>query len=131
MLRKPVDPRRFSCVEPLEARIAPAVILTFTDIDGDTVEIVSNKALTASLTKTPAQNPAELLITGAGLDGANLSTIVAQGADGDGFVNIGRIVATGLDLGTVTVKGDLGKIVCGNTGNPLPAIKALKVRSMG
>jgi len=118
-------------LEHLEARIAPATILTFTDVDGDTVNIVSDKALTASVSFTGDLNPAQLLITGAGLDGANLATVVKKGPNGDGLVNIGRIVATGLDLGTVTVKGDLGKIVCGNTGNSLPALKALKVRSMG
>ncbi len=118
-------------IEPLESRIAPAIILTFTDIDGDKVDVVSNKALIASVTFTAGQNPAEMIINGAGLDGANLAVLVKRAATGDGLVNIGRIVATGLDLGTVSVKGDLGKIVCGNTNSPLPAIKSLTVRSMG
>jgi hypothetical protein len=118
-------------IEPLEARIAPATILTFTDVDGDAVSVVSNKALTASVAFTAGQNPAELLITGAGLDGANLAVLVKRAATGDGVVNIGRIVATGLDLGAVSVKGDLGKIIAGNAGNPLPAIQSLTVRSMG
>lgn len=120
-----------SFIEPLENRIAPAAILTFTDVDGDKVDVVSNKTLLASVSFTAGQNPAELLITGAGLDGANLAVLVKRAPTGDGVVNIGRIVATGLDLGIVSVKGDLGKIVCGNANSPLPAIKSLTVRSMG
>ncbi len=114
-----------STIEPLESRIAPAVIFTFTDVDGDTVKLSSDKAITA------AGTAAEIVLSGAGLDGAGLSTAVTRAAGGDGFVNIGRIVATGLDLGFVSVKGDLGKIVCGNAGSPLPALKSLAVRSMG
>ena len=114
-----------STIEPLESRIAPAVIFTFTDVDGDTVKLSSDKALTATGTA------AEIVLSGAGLDGAGLSTAVTRAAGGDGFVNIGRIVATGLDLGFVSVKGDLGKIVCGNAASPLPALKSLAVRSMG
>ena len=120
-----------SFIEPLENRIAPAAILTFTDVAGDKVDVVSNKTLLASVSFTAGQNPAELLITGAGLDGANLAVLVKRAPTGDGVVNIGRIVATGLDLGIVSVKGDLGKIVCGNANSPLPAIKSLTVRSMG
>lgn len=123
--------RTHTSLEPLEARVAPAILLTFMDADGDRVDVVSNKALQANVSFTAGQNPAELLITGAGLDGANLSVLVKRGTGGDGVVNIGRIVATGLDLGAVSVKGDLGKIVAGNAGSPLPAIKSLSVRSMG
>lgn len=118
-------------IEPLEARIAPAVLLSFTDVDGDKVNIVSDKALSASVSFTASMNPSELLITGAGLDGASLATVVTKGPLGDGLVNIGRISAVGLDLGAVKVSGDLGKIVCGNANNPLPGLKSLTVRSMG
>lgn len=123
-------------IEPLEARIAPAVIpmvvLTFTDgTDNDTVKLLSDKPITATVSFAANGSPSEITIVGAGLDGASLTTVVTKSANGDGFVNIGRIVANNLDLGAVTVKGDLGKIVCGNTGNALPALKSLKVRSMG
>lgn len=118
-------------IEALEARIAPAAFVSFTDVDGDQVELVSDKALGGTVAFTAALNPAEILVSGAGLDGAGITTVVKRAAGGDGFVNIGRIVATGLDLGVVTVKGDLGKIVCGNVASALPALKALNVRSMG
>ena len=44
----------------------------------------------------------------------------------------GYIDASGIDLGNVTIKGDLASIFCGN-GNAAdgPALKTLNVRSMG
>jgi len=55
---------------------------------------------------------------------------------GDGFVNVGEISATGIDLASVTVGGDLGKIVVGKvvasgTTSVPPALGSLKVHSMG
>jgi hypothetical protein len=121
-----------STIEPLESRIAPAVILAFTDnVDQDQVKLISNKALTATVTYAPNGSPAAIVLSGAGLDGANVTTVVTRSATGDGLVNIGGIFAQGLDLGAVTVSGDLGKIVCGNAGSPLPGLKSLKARSMG
>jgi hypothetical protein len=38
---------------------------------------------------------------------------------------------SGIDLGVVTVKGDLGKILCGDGNADKPALKSLSVRSMG
>jgi hypothetical protein len=122
----------FPSIEPLESRIAPAVILTFSDhTDDDVVQLISDKPLTAVVRSSPNANPSEIQLTGAGLDGANLTTVVQRSANGDGLVNIGRIVATNLDLGAVTIAGDLGKIACGNPNNPLPGLGALYVRSMG
>jgi hypothetical protein len=121
-----------ACIEALEDRIAPAVIFTFTDmVDGDLVKLVSDKPLKASVTYAANGSPGMITLTGAGLDGANLSTVVTRSATGDGLVNIGQISAPGLDLGNVSVSGDLVKIVCGDANNPLPGLKSLKVRSMG
>ena len=39
----------FSLTEPLEARIAPAAVFSFTDVDGDTVKITSSVGLSAHL----------------------------------------------------------------------------------
>jgi hypothetical protein len=51
--------------------------------------------------------------------------------DGNGRVDVGYLNATGVDLRSVTIGGDLGQIDCGD-GNPLkPAIKSLNVRSLG
>lgn len=120
-----------SCLELLEPRIAPAAILTFTDVDGDVVKVSSDKAIAAKVSFTATGNPASIDVTGPGLDGASLAFTVTKSAIGDGLVNIGRIVATGLDLGAVTVPGDLAKIVCGNVNNPLPGLKSLTAKSFG
>jgi len=34
---------RFSSIEPLESRIAPSAVFTFTDVDGDTAQSSSTK----------------------------------------------------------------------------------------
>ncbi len=65
----------------------------------------------------------------------------ANGVQADGLVNVGAIYAAlaqqdilefvnGIDLGTVSISGDLGKIVVGDTG-VTSAVKNLVVRSMG
>src|SRR5262245_7455549 len=70
-------------------------------------------------------------LTDSGFQGADIATLVTRAPTGDGLVNIGRIDATGRDLGTVTVRGDLGVIDAGDGDPATPALKRLKVRSMG
>ena len=51
---------------------------------------------------------------------------------GDGFVNVGRIDATGLDVGAVKIAGDLGQIDAGNAETAKGyALKSLTVQSLG
>jgi hypothetical protein len=129
-----------SAIEVLEARIAPAsVTISYADLDGDLVKITaSNKTQTA-----PPLDGADLAFVGggsngqlatltltdAGFAGANILFTVAKKPGGNGLADVGRIDATGVALGTVTVKGDLGVIDAG-TGEG-EAIKSLTVRSMG
>ena len=69
---------------------------------------------------------------GTEFDLANLATTVTKkGPLGDGLVHVGRIDATGHDLGTVSVTGDLGQIDAGSGTDGTPAVKSLTVRSMG
>lgn len=56
-------------------------------------------------------------------------TITSEGA-GDGFANVGAIVAAGLPLKAVTVDGDLGRISAG-ANTQVIGLKSLKVNSMG
>jgi hypothetical protein len=51
--------------------------------------------------------------------------------DGHGSVDVGYINATGVDLGAVTVAGDLGQIDCGDGDSLKPALKSLTVHSLG
>src|SRR5678816_3892338 len=99
-------------IEPLESRIAPAS-LTFTDVDGDNVKItisgVGSLTLGVNVIVT-ADQLQTLDLSGAAFQGANVKIVATRAPllGGDGFVNVGRINATGRDLGTVRVDGDLG-----------------------
>jgi hypothetical protein len=114
-------------LEVLEDRLAPAVLVnpttvTYQDVDGDTVTVhVSKGSLTqANFTfNSPfsfnAPQQLQLIdLRSAQFQGANLSvTAVRSVQGGDGFVNVGEIDATGVDLGAVSVHGDLGKAAPG------------------
>ncbi len=148
---------RLAAPELLEARIAPATLLpggkavTYLDEDGDLVTI--------RITKGAFQNPSAAgqtqfvfgpTPTGVGeqLEVLNLShqsafdraglSIVATPSDpngdgrrqGDGVVNVGYINATGVDLGAVVVRGDLGAIDAGDEISD-PALASLSVQSLG
>jgi len=147
-------------IEPLEARIAPAAVLlnpttaTFTDVDGDLVTVKFSKPL---LTAANLSSVLDLVIPpGGSALGEQLRTlrpslnaVVAAGTniiltarpqdvngdgvkDGDGLVNVGTIDAVGMDLGAVSIKGDLGAINVGTTGGALgSAIQSLTVDSIG
>jgi hypothetical protein len=134
-------------IEPLESRIAPAAltgrVLTYTDTDGDRVTITFSKGSLDQATftfdtgsvdgTTTAMQQLQLidLHNVTDLDGTSIMTKVTRAGGGDGLVNIGRIDATGHDLGSVTVKGDLGGIDCGDPTLTTMALKTLTVRSMG
>jgi hypothetical protein len=47
------------------------------------------------------------------------------------MVDVGAIEASGIDLGKVSIKGDLGQIDAGSGGEKKPAIKSLKANSIG
>src|SRR6185436_12115120 len=66
-------------------------------------------------------------------EGANVSITATRdpAAGGDGTVNVGYIQATGFDLGTVFVEGDLGVIDAGDPAKPASALKGLTVHSLG
>jgi hypothetical protein len=54
-----------------------------------------------------------------------------KGGSGDGLVNIGAVDAAGIDLGTVTISGDLGQFDAGDAVLTTPAAKGLAVGSLG
>ena len=74
---------------------------------------------------------ARLNLTDGGFNGANITFTVTKAANGDGLAAVGFIDATDRDLGTVTVKGDLGQIEAGDDAYATPGLEALNVRSMG
>ncbi len=123
-----------STIEFLENRIAPAAVFTFTDVDGDLVKVTTSKGtnlqLADALTLVGGQLQ-KIDLTTTAFAGTNLTVAVTtRGEAGDGAVHVGFIDATGSTLGTVLVRGDLGKIVAG-TAPTKAAVTSLTVNSIG
>ncbi len=116
--------------------------VTFTDVDGDLVTVKSSIGAFAGdgsefIGITTGPNSAgqlQRLVLGAAFTGASITITAKPGANGgNGFVNIGFLDATGVDLGAVSIAGDLGRIVAGTVGGDakVPALKSLTVETMG
>ena len=75
---------------------------------------------------------ATLKLIGAGFNGARIVFSVTKTPGADGLAHVGFINASGIDLDRVVVKGDLGKIIAGDsiTTND-PGLNLLQARSMG
>lgn len=120
-------------IEILEARIAPATVLSFTDVDGDSVALtVSVGDLSGTAAFVPVGVGQQLVLLDLSdpqFAGADFTASVKRGVNGDGLVNIGRINAGGHGLGKVRVSGDLAAIDAGVTGSF--SLERLSVRSMG
>jgi hypothetical protein len=139
----------------LEVRVVPAATFTYFDLDGDKVTITTSKGADADLAAPGVLNfdtgdpniNRQLRLIDLSLNpvfaGTNLSITAKRDPvrGGDGLVAVGRIDAAdeggdagdiALDLGVVTIEGDLGNIDCGTNTAGVPALKeALSVRSMG
>jgi len=135
----------YSTIELLESRIAPAVVAIsqFIDQDGDAVTIkVTTAGGDSAALQTALETARSLELVGDGLQltkldltaaifkGANVSIVAKPGAEGDGYVAVGFIDATGNELGNVSIDGDLGRIISGNGVNSV-AVKNLTVQSIG
>jgi hypothetical protein len=130
-------------VEELEPRLAPANF-QFLDVDGDVVTVTCSKGTNADLqAATHLQATGFLVAQLTELDvssttwgnvfaGAIINISVTKlGPQADGLVNVGWINATGIDLGAVNVKGDLGVIWAGAANTTTPALASLTVQSLG
>lgn len=119
--------------------------LQYTDVDGDLVKVQFSKpVLTAknvlnafnfqlvdgSDTNLQLQSINFALL--AGVTGSNVTITATKqaGGSGDGKVNIGQFIGA-VDLGKVTLNGDLGQFALGTTAKPGPAFKLLDVQSLG
>src|SRR5262245_1139166 len=117
-------------VERLESREMPATFvnattLTYQDVDGDDVTVQFSKAIL-----TAGNAGSVFTFDSGGVNGSNatkqqlqrINLAVAPGAagtavtttatrnqmhGGDGFANLGDLLATGIDLGMVSIDGDL------------------------
>jgi hypothetical protein len=121
--------------------------VTYQDVDGDTVTVALSKAVLTSsnvnsvFTFDKGFNSAaneqlqEINLTPLGASaatGMNITiTAVRNISGGDGFANVGFINATGINLGTVSVHGDLGRIDAGDGTSATLGLTSLSVHSMG
>ena len=142
-------------METLEGRRMPATLVGATtvkyqDADGDDVTVTLSKpVLTTSNANTifkfntgnvnGTTNTKQQLLTidltsvAAGATVTNITTSAVRNATtgGDGFMAIGQINATGIDLGTVTIDGDLGRIMAGDATTTTTGLAGLTVQSLG
>ncbi|MGB8167531.1 MAG: hypothetical protein WCF18_08565 [Chthoniobacteraceae bacterium] len=138
-------------IEPLEPRIAPAFVFsiapdhksaTWNDVDGDTVTLRASKPVLDDADFTfIAQRPGEvgrqLALLDLSFEGfpanavALTFTAKRTAGQGDGFVNVGRIDATGIDLGPLNIPGDLGSIYAGDGNLVTPSVASITVTSGG
>lgn len=132
------DDVEITAIGPTPTIAANGRSATFTDADGDLATVaVSKGRLTAHdfVLRDLGAGRAQLELVDLDrreFSGANLSiTATRQGASGDGAVDVGRIDATGVDLGSVKITGDLGSIDCGNPRTKAPALISLDVHSLG
>jgi len=136
-------PRARLGVEYLEDRRVPAAVYTYHDGDGDQVVVTTSKGsnadLAAAITRLGGRLTRLDLSTNAVFAGTDVSMIATRdpAIGGDGLVNIGVIDATGvdggtsIDLGNVTIDGDLTSVDAGDADTATPAIKSLTAQSMG
>jgi hypothetical protein len=111
-------------------------VATFIDSDGDKVKISASAGRVFTHGDFALGIGHELLridLSGEGgkFAGSNLTVAATKVGNGDGKVNAGFIDAHGIDLGTVSVSGDLGQVDAGNAVLTTPAIASLTVDSLG
>jgi hypothetical protein len=129
-------------LEALESRFAPATITptmaTYLDVDGDTVTVkISRGNFAPSNFQFTPSGTGEFLETidlqgDPAFQGAKLAISVKRNpTNGDGFVYVGGINASGIDLGAVSVQGDLGFILAGDSNLATTGLASLTVHSLG
>jgi hypothetical protein len=140
-------------LEPLEIRATPATMvnsttLTYQDVDGDNVRVTFSKPIltagdvnsifTFGAGNVNGSNAAKqqlmlidlMNVANASGTGITVTATASPTNGGDGLAAIGEINATGLNLGSINIGGDLGAIEAG-AGNNSTAVGGLTVQSMG
>ena len=107
------------------------------DVDGEEVTVTTSKgtdeALLDAATLTASGGGQILRLLDLSSNPAFKGTHISITTDGtgDGLVAVGYIDATGLDLGNVTIAGDLGRIDSGDGKTGSPGLKKLEVETLG
>ncbi|MEK0448106.1 MAG: hypothetical protein RL088_374 [Verrucomicrobiota bacterium] len=121
-------------VRPMPSILGGGTSATFLDVDGDEVVVkVTGGKVNADMFTFDGDGNLLFVDLNAGgtlKRGANISFLVTP-RGGDGLLNVGAISGSGLNLGRISVTGDLGQIDISPL-NPLkPALKQLVVGSLG
>ncbi|MEQ1858965.1 MAG: DUF4394 domain-containing protein [Chthoniobacteraceae bacterium] len=131
------DIRSLSAAMPVVSRVN-ATTATYTDSDGDrvTVKVSKGDLIDATLLLNAGPNGGGQLslldFNGvATFNTTNIKITVKKAGLGDGFANVGFIDATGIDLGAVSIPGDLGAIDAGDATPTTAAVRSLAVQSLG
>lgn len=140
-----------SRIEPLEARIAPASVAIFQDTDGDIITVKNagpgnlNDPTQATFTLPPlgADGIQEINLNSALFNNDTITITVKAAPGGDGLINIGAINAsatfppasgaavTTVDLKSIVVQGDVGRIAVGTGVGATAGLGSLTVQSLG
>lgn len=107
---------------------------TFLDTDGDVVTVKISKGTLAQQDftfKSGVFQKLDLSRDPQLFAGTNIAVTVKKVREGDGRVNLGYLNATGVDLGAVSIAGDLGQVDAGDSNPATAAIKSLSVGSLG
>ena len=133
-------------LDEFERRIVPAATVKFTEVDGDKVTVQTNKGTTAQLQQALGLtsgatnvNSIFLNLIGSGLAPVFAGTNVTITAGGDGNKLADRVTinafdssgANNIDLGSISVKGNLTYIDAGDNDLLTPAIKKITVTNWG
>jgi hypothetical protein len=121
-------------LEGLEARITPSSSELWIDGDGDKVQFTTSKGdLKGRISQDfpIARSVFSVDLSDKSFNGTNLSVSVSKSKTGDGLAIVGSINGGINDLGTITIKGDLGNYDGGSLSTTVPAIKSLTVDSFG
>jgi hypothetical protein len=155
--KRSVRQRSILCLEPLERRDAPATLvsatrLTYQDSDGDNVTVTLSKPILTAINanivfhfdagSVDGSNALPqrlerinlgLAVVPAEVAGVNITTTATRSpaTGGDGLATLGHILATGIDLGAVTIDGDLGRVVAGDAVTATAGLKGLTAQSLG
>ena len=140
-------------LESLEDRLTPATLIgstkfTYQDVDGDNVTVTFSKPILnlgnidalfgAGFVNGSNTTPQQLTIidltsVGAPASGTSITLTAVRSpvSGGDGLAAVGQLLATGIDLGAVSIDGDLAKIVAGDATTGTSGLKRLTAQSLG
>jgi hypothetical protein len=108
--------------------------ITYVDEDGDVITIATSKGALAAenLFFSPTGNLELIDLNGdVRFAGANITISARTVGGSNGLIDVSVIDATNLDLGTISISGNLGKVVVGDGDPSRPALKSLIVGSLG